>query len=138
MKNVSKPKKQDKSKRQSVTYARKRISFNYPVPIRKGVCKACHRSKHKNEIQQTSLHHTKYAFELKTVRANPVLAIENTIELCYTDHIIGDSLRGLLLSSPRGGLKSINRIIQVVNLLPKDQQKHFTKLCKSWLRRKRK
>jgi len=122
--------------KQRIYYQRTRFSFIFPVPIRTGCCVACKRCKSKGEIKVTQMHHTKYAFETKTVKKNPLLALENTLELCFGCHPVADGLRDILLSNPRGGLRSINRIIQVVKLLPEEQQDHFTKLCKVWLRRK--
>ena len=129
---MNKPKKEEK---QRIYYQRVRVSFYYPIPIRKGCCVACKRCKSKGEIKTTQLHHTVYKYETKTVRKNPVLALENSLELCFGCHRPADGLRDLLLSNPRGGLRSINRIIQVVKLLPHEQQKHFTKLCRTWLKR---
>lgn len=122
--------------KQGISYSGMHLRLILPTPIRKGCCVACLRCKG-HGIKRTSLHHTKYAYERKTVRKNPYLALENTLELCYGCHPIADGLRSMLLSNPRGGLRSIPRIIQVLNLLPKDQQKHFTKLCRTWLKTKR-
>lgn len=128
-------KKKDTSKRQNIYYQRTRISLYYPIPIRTGCCVACGRCKSKGEIKTTQKHHMKYAYETKTVLKNPALALENTLELCFGCHPIADGLRDLLLSNPRGALRSINRIVQVAELLPPEQQKHFTKLCRIWLKR---
>jgi len=122
-------------KLQSIMYQRARILIYYPVPIRTGCCIACFRCKSTGEIKTTQKHHTIYAYTTATVKANPVLALDNSLELCYGCHPIADGFRSLLLSNPRGGLRSINRIIQVAVLLPKNQQEHFTKLCREWLRR---
>ena len=122
---------------QNIYYQRTKIRLYYPVQIRKGCCEACKRCKSKGEIKVTQRHHTKYAYETKTVLKNPALALENSLELCFGCHPIADGLRDLLLSNPRGALRSINRIIQVVRLLPPDQQAHFTKLCRAWLREKK-
>jgi len=127
---------ENKSKRQNIYYQRTRISLYYPVPIRKGCCVACGRCKNKGEIKVTQRHHTKYAYETKTVLKNPALALENSLELCFGCHPIADGFRDMLLSNPRGALRSINRIIQVAKLLPPEQQKHFTKLCRIWLKNK--
>ena len=128
-------KKEKKPKRQNIYYQRKKISLYYPVPIRKGCCDACGRCKSKGEIKVTQRHHTKYAYETKTVLKNPALALENSLELCFGCHKPADGFRDLLLSNPRGALRSINRIVQVAELLPPEQQKHFTKLCRIWLKR---
>ena len=122
--------------KQSVTYERMKVTFDYPTPIRKGCCEACKRCVQDEEIKVTALHHTLYAFTRKTVKKNPVLALLNTVETCWGCHTIFDSLRDLLLSNPRGALRSVNRIMQVLKCLPQEQQDHFTKLCKTWLKRK--
>lgn len=135
---MEKPKKNSnkKTKKQGVSYEKIHIKIDYPVPIRKGMCQSCLR-KIGNGIKRTSLHHTLYAYHRNTVRKNPYLALHNTIELCYGCHPVADGFRGVLLSSPRGSLRSIPRIIQVLKLLPKEQQDHFTELCKKWLRNKK-
>lgn len=130
--------KQNMTKKQKIYYQRTRISFLYPVPIRNGCCIACKRCKSKGEIKTTQKHHTVYAFKTETVKKNPLLALENTLELCFGCHPVADGFRDMLLSNPRGALRSINRIFQVGELLPENQQDHFTKVCKEWLRRKRK
>lgn len=127
--------KKKKDGLQRVYYQKTRVAFRYPVQIRRGCCVACRRCKGEG-IKTTQLHHTKYAFETKTVKKNPVLALENTLELCFGCHPIADGFRGLLLSNPRGGLRSTNRIIQVLKLLPKEQRDHFTKLARTWLKAK--
>lgn len=132
---TKKKKKKKKKTVQRVSYEGKTISVYYPVQIRLGVCKGCKRTKKDGEIKRTGRHHFKYAYELKTVRANPVLALDNSEELCWRCHRIADGLRMLLLANPRGALRPIKHIVQVAVLLPEDQRKHFTKLCKEWLRK---
>lgn len=102
---------------------------NYPILIRKGICDACGRSK-QDGIKTTSRHHCKYAYELDTVRKKPELALENSLELCYSDHQIGDGLRQILLANPRGALRNPSRILQVVKLLPPEQQDLFRRVCR--------
>lgn len=80
-------------KLQSIIYEGKQIKEAYPEPIRKGRCEACGRLRGEGEIKWTSRHHFKYAYELNTVRKNPLLALENSVELCWSDHQIADSLR---------------------------------------------
>ena len=123
---------------QKVYYQRTHITIKgYPVQIRKGICRGCKRSKHNGEIKTTQLHHTKYAFETTTVLKNPILALENTLEFCFTCHEICDGLRAILLSNPRGGLRKIEKIIQVIKLLPPEQQLHFTHLAREWLKERK-
>lgn len=123
---------------QKVYYQKTHISIKgYPVQIRRGICIGCKRNKHKGEIKTTQLHHMKYAFETETVLKNPILALENTLELCFGCHPIADGLRDILLSNPRGGLRKIERIMQIIKLLPPEQQQHFTDLARTWLKERR-
>lgn len=124
----------NQGKQYQMTYERTQVKFFYPVPIRKGKCVACERTVVSNEIKVTQLHHTVYKYELSTVRANPVLAYNFTLELCYGCHPIADGFRDLLLSNPRGALRPIDRIIKVGLMLPPEQQEHFTYLCRRWLK----
>lgn len=120
---------------QTIYYQKHLIKIvGYPIQIRKGICDACHRNKHKGEIKTTQRHHMKYAFETKTVLSNPVLALENSLELCFNDHQIADGLRMLLLANPRGGLRKLDSVITVIKLLPEEQRQHFTRLARRWLK----
>lgn len=117
-----------------VTYSGETIMVPLDSPPRKGVCDACGREISK-EIKKTDIHHFKYVYRIKQVRDNPLLALDNTAELCYSDHRIGDSLRVLL------GLKeeNLDRIINVAKLMPPDMLDKMDIVCKKWLiKRKRK
>lgn len=122
-----------KEKKQCLYYHKTKICFSYPVPIRSGCCNACKQCKSKNEIKQTALHHAKYAYQTETVKKNPVLALDNTMELCFFCHQIADGFRGILVTSS-GGRKSVNRILQVAKLLPKDHKEYLTEFCRKWLK----
>ena len=123
---------------QKVYYQKTHISIKgYPVQIRRGICIGCKRNKHKGEIKTTQLHHMKYAFETETVLKNPILALENTLELCFGCHPVADGLRDILLSNPRGGLRKIERIMQIIKLLPPEQQQYFTDLARAWLKERK-
>ena len=74
-------------KGQRIQYRRSSITVHIDCPIRKGICEACGRK------GLTHLHHYKYEFSTKEVRKDPELALKNVIELCYSCHQIGDSLR---------------------------------------------
>jgi hypothetical protein len=124
----------DSTEPQYVQYEKTRIKVFVPFPVRKGKCDACGRTVAKQEIRTTQRHHTKYAYELETVKKNPVLALDNSLELCFSDHVIADALRGLLLSNPRGGLRKIENVVNVITLLPEEQQKLFTYLARAWLK----
>jgi len=128
--------KEKKKQLQNISYQKKNIKIYYPVPIRKGCCVACERCRGEG-IKITQLHHAKYAYETKTVLKNPVLALDNTLELCFGCHPVADGFRDMLLSNPRGALRSINRIVQVLKFLPKEQQDHFTSLARTWLKERK-
>ena len=72
-----------------------RTTVEVPYLIRKGICEACGKSKKKREIKSTHLHHWRYAYKWSSVKKNPELALENTIELCYACHEIADAIRRL-------------------------------------------
>jgi len=80
-------------------------------PVRKGECEACRR-KIGEGIRTTQLHHYKYVYKPATVKKNPILALENTLELCYGCHPIADALRVL------ARVKDPYRIFDVYNALP--------------------
>ena len=124
--------------KQSITYEKVKIIIDYPISLRTGQCVACLRKVSTGEIRVTQNHHTVYKYELTTVKKNPLLALENRLEVCYGDHQIADALRNLILSNPRGGLRPVGRIMQVLKLLPKEQQEQFSKLCEAFLIEKRK
>lgn len=124
----------DSIKPQYIQYEKTRITVFVPFPVRKKKCVVCGRSVAKQEIKTTQRHHTKYAYELETVKKNPVLALENSLEVCFSDHMIADALRGLLLSNPRGGLRKIENMVNVITFLPEEQQIHFTRLANAWLK----
>jgi hypothetical protein len=124
---------QQSGKLQTIMYERMQVKIYYPTPIRKGKCVCCSRTIASLEIKTTQMHHTVYKYERDTVRKNPVLALDYTLELCFGCHPIADGFRELLLSNPRGGLRNLDRIIKVGALLPQEQQDHFTALCKRWL-----
>ena len=99
-----------------------KIRVKIPFPIRKGVCQVCGKSIAKGEIKTTQMHHFKYKYRIATVKANPLLALENTIEVCYGCHQILDGLRAILRMSPQ-------RVVQAILHLPDDQQKKMKKIC---------
>jgi hypothetical protein len=121
---------------QKIYYQRTIVKFMYPQPIRKGKCVACLRTVKDQEIKTTQMHHTKYAYETNTVIKNPLLALENTLELCFGCHPVADGFRDMLLANPRGGLRSANRVIQIAEMLPPEQRDHFTLIARLWLKKR--
>lgn len=100
------------------------IVVTLPFDPRKGVCDACGKSKENGEIKTTALHHWWYAYQAKTVRENPLLALENTSELCFYCHGIGDSIRALLYAHPE-------RVADVARLLKGEQRAKFVNVLKA-------
>ncbi len=85
---------------------------------RKNVCEACGR-KVGEEIKRTNRHHWKYAYQYKTVKANPELALENTSEYCYRCHQIADAIKVLT------DCKNLTDVLKVLNTAPENVQNAF-------------
>ena len=94
-----------------------------PFNPRKGVCDACGKSKEQGEIKITALHHWYYQYATKTVRENPVLALDNTNELCFPCHELGDAIRALLYAHPK-------RVAQVAMLLKGEPRERFIRVLR--------
>ena len=80
-------------KRVRVMYRRATIELTGLITWDKvytGVCQAC------KTKGRTELHHTRYAYSTKMVRAHPLMVLDFTIELCYLCHKVADYLRNLL------------------------------------------
>jgi hypothetical protein len=93
-----------------------------PFDPRKGICEACGKSVEREEIKNTALHHWFYAYAPKTVKENPMLALDNTSELCYYCHVqLADPIRALLYASPE-------RVVNVAKLLKGEQLDKFIKV----------
>ena len=63
--------------KQNITYRGKGFKVDVPYKIRTGVCECC------GKEGFTARHHWVYKYKVKEVRKNPLLALENTTELCY-------------------------------------------------------
>jgi len=100
------------------------ITVSLPYDPRKRVCEACGKSVEEGEIKVTALHHWYYAYQAKSVKENPLLALENTSELCFYDHQLGDAIRMFLYAAPQ-------RVANVARLLKGDQKKHFIEVMKA-------
>ena len=106
--------------------------IDLPFDPRAGVCTACGKSIHKiingePEIKLTSMHHWKYAYAPETVRKNPILILDNTIEVCYACHQVADGLRGIMKMSP-------DRALAVMVHMPKDLKEKFKIICDLYLK----
>lgn len=108
-----------KMKKYAVAYQKTRIMVPYPRNPRRGICKVCKRRKGDGEIKRTQLHHTHYQYETKTVKANPLLALDNTIEACFPCHQVLDGFRALL------DMAKEERVVKAFKVLPKHQQIKF-------------
>jgi len=101
----------------------------FKVDPRTGICVSCGKSIHKGEIKTTQMHHYRYAYKPATVRKNPKLALEHTIELCYGCHPVADALR-LLFE------RKNDRIVNVYLSLPKFVRDELEALAKMILHAK--
>lgn len=101
-------------------------TINLPFDPRNHECKACYKSIAKGEIKITAMHHFKYAYKPETVKANPILILDNTAELCFPCHQAGDGLMNILKQSPE-------RVLKVTKLMPKDLLTKFATICKMYL-----
>ncbi len=100
-----------------------KVTVEFPKNPRTGKCEACKKDIKKGEIKRTNIHHYYYAYHPSTVLKNPALALENTIEVCYADHQISDSLRVLAGVDPE-------RVAKVLDIHPKWFQDRIMKLVK--------
>ena len=110
-----------KKKVYSVRYAGSRgkgIVLKFPFNPRSGVCQACGKSVERGEIRFTALHHWWYAYQVKTVRKSPLLALENTSEFCFGCHQLADAIRALLYAKPK-------RVAMVAECLPAKYRQRF-------------
>lgn len=105
----------------------KGVRITLPFDPRQGVCQACGKSKHRKEIKVTALHHWKYAYKSATVAKNPILVLENTVELCFGCHPVADAFRNLMKLSPR-------RVMLVAQLMPDELVVEFAIIAKTFLR----
>lgn len=111
----------EKPKRWSVKYAMAHgggVCVYLPFNPRKGKCDACGKTIASGEIKVTALHHWYYAYQPKTVKENPILAIDNTSELCFYCHDIADALRTLLYANQ-------DRITNVALCITPSQREKF-------------
>jgi hypothetical protein len=115
--------KKKKTKGYRMRYAGSRgkgVVVVLPFDPRKGICQACGKSKERGEIRTTANHHWWYAYAPKTVKENPLLALENTSELCFYCHQLADAIRALLYANPI-------RVAWVVKCLKGKQREKFLK-----------
>lgn len=66
---------------------------------RPGRCAACPAKE--DGLGRVELHHYAYEYTTAQVRANPQLALENTIWLCYCCHKVADYIRNILEDTER-------------------------------------
>jgi hypothetical protein len=131
MDGVHMSKKENKKVGYKIRYATAHgggIVVTLPEDPRKHICDACGKSVVAGEIRMTALHHWLYAYRADTVRENPILAIENTSELCFGCHPLGDAIRALLYANP-------TRVAMVAELLRGEPREKFIKVIDEVSRR---
>jgi hypothetical protein len=104
------------------------VVVTLPFDPRKHKCDACGKSVAAGEIKVTALHHWYYAYAPKTVKENPILALENTSELCFGCHQVADAIRALLYASPQ-------RVAMVAELLRGKPRERFIKVLEEVTKR---
>jgi hypothetical protein len=104
------------------------VIVTLPFDPRKHKCDACGKSVALGEIKVTALHHWWYAYQPKTVQENPLLALENTSELCFGCHQIADAIRALVYASPK-------RVAMVAEQLRGEPRAKFISVLEETLRR---
>ena len=113
-----------------VGYGSVSVMVPYPMNPREGVCDACQRSKSKGEINKTALHHWKYAYQHKTIKKDPLLALDNLSELCFICHTDADGFRQLLEKERKGREWML---LRTALLMPSDMKERLDKFCKAYL-----
>jgi hypothetical protein len=117
--------KKEKIKMYPVSYQTahgKGVIVYLPSNPRKGKCQCCGKIIGE-EIKTTQLHHNWYAYQPETVKKNPILALDNTIEVCYGCHQIADAIRALLYASP-------SRVSRVANQLKGEPRERFKRVLR--------
>ena len=97
------------------------VVVELPFNPRKGKCDSCGKTIASGEIKTTAMHHWYYQYAPKTVKENPLLALENTSELCFGCHQVADAIRALLYASPK-------RVAMVAMLLRGEPRERFIKV----------
>lgn len=103
-----------------------KITVKLSYPIRKGKCEACEKTIGSGQLKITQLHHWYYKYKNETVKKNPMLALENTIEVCYADHQIADGLRMILRLNP-------DRAAHVAMFMPPFMRAKLKEFCERFL-----
>jgi len=121
---MSKTKKKTKKYRMRYAGSRgKGVVVTLPFDPRNGKCSACAKVVGV-DIKMTALHHWYYAYKPKTVKKNPILALENTSEFCFYCHQLADAIRALLYARPI-------RAAWVAGCLKGKQREKFVKILES-------
>jgi hypothetical protein len=104
------------------------VVVTLPYDPRKHKCDACGKSVAAGEIKVTAFHHWWYAYQPNTVRENPILALENTSELCFGCHQVADAIRALVYANP-------NRVAMVAEQLRGEPREKFIRVLEEVARR---
>ena len=111
-----------------IDYQGKKFWVELDSPPKRGICDACGERVGK-EIKVTQTHHFKYAYSKKQIEKNPQLAMDNTAELGFNCHKLGNALMNLLSVK----LENVGSIVKVAKLMPNDMKLKMDKLCEKWL-----
>lgn len=76
-----------------ITYRHARVMVGLE---KTGYCLVCY------DKGRTEMHHVKYAYTTKEVRAHHQLALDNTVELCFRCHRIANAIRIVDEAGPLG------------------------------------
>jgi hypothetical protein len=72
----------------------RQTTINLPDMTRPSRCACCSRTHtQKGKPLQIQLHHFRYVYPTKTVKQFPMLALENTVPLCFKCHRVADAVR---------------------------------------------
>lgn len=102
--------------KQNVTYKGHQFKVDVDYPVRGPCCDCC---KKKGFV---ALHHLKYAYPIAEVRKNHMLALDNTICLCYTCHELANSMRKLLDADDKV-LERLTELVRLKTNLPPETEK---------------
>jgi hypothetical protein len=75
--------------KQYIRYKKTNLHVNVDYLIRNKICECC--GKH----TKTDLHHWKYAYPTKQVQKYKLLALDNTVELCWSCHRLANCISHL-------------------------------------------
>lgn len=87
------------------------------------VCQAC---KGTFKGRRINTHHWKEEWDFPTVKANPILALENAAPFCINHHRVANSLRHITEELMKGRLTP-QQLTNIINTMPHDMKWTLTK-----------